>query len=76
MVVNPRYVSRRVYPRIRWVDLDRPLKKQLEKYSRNNQYYINKQVLRLAVGAQWANNDQYSKYNIVNIVYIIIVNII
>ena len=52
MVVIPRYVSRRVYPRIRWVDLDRPLKKQLEKYSRNNQYYINKQVLRLAVGAQ------------------------
>ena len=28
-----KYVSRRSYPKIRWVDLDRPLKKQLDKYS-------------------------------------------
>lgn len=28
-----RYVSRRSYPKVRWVDLDRPLKKQLERYA-------------------------------------------
>ena len=28
-----KYVSRRSYPKIRWVDLERPLKKQLDKYS-------------------------------------------
>lgn len=28
-----RYASRRAYPKIRWVDLDRPLKKQLDKYA-------------------------------------------
>ena len=28
-----RYVSRRSYPKIRWVDLERPLKKQLERYA-------------------------------------------
>ena len=28
-----KYVSRRSYPKIRWVDLDRPLKKQLDKYA-------------------------------------------
>ena len=35
-----RYVSRRVYPKIRWVELDRPLKKQLEKYSREPYLYL------------------------------------
>ena len=28
-----KYVSRKSYPKIRWVDLDRPLKKQLDRYS-------------------------------------------
>ncbi|XP_023341720.1 tyrosine-protein phosphatase non-receptor type 21 [Eurytemora carolleeae] len=35
-----RFVSRRAYPRIRWVELDRPLKKQLEKYSREPYLYL------------------------------------
>ena len=30
----------RAYPRIRWVELDRPLKKQLEKYSREPYLYL------------------------------------
>jgi len=35
-----RYVSRRSYPKIRWVDLDRPLKKQLDKYSQEPYLYL------------------------------------
>ena len=28
-----KFYSRRTYPKYRWVDLDRPLKKQLDKYA-------------------------------------------
>ena len=35
-----RYVSRRSYPKIRWVDLDRPLKKQLDKYAQDTYLYL------------------------------------
>jgi len=35
-----KYVSRRSYPKIRWVDLDRPLKKQLDKYSVEPYLYL------------------------------------
>ena len=35
-----KYVSRRSYPKIRWVDLDRPLKKQLDKYSTEPYLYL------------------------------------
>ena len=31
-----KYTSRRPYPKIRWVDLDRPLKKQLDKYAHDH----------------------------------------
>ena len=35
-----RYVSRRSYPKIRWVDLERPLKKQLERYAADSNGYL------------------------------------
>ena len=35
-----KYVSRRSYPKIRWVDLDRALKKQLDKYSTEPYLYL------------------------------------
>lgn len=35
-----KYVCRRSYPKIRWVDLDRPLKKQLDKYSTEPYLYL------------------------------------
>lgn len=35
-----RYVSRRSYPKIRWADLDRPLKKQLDKYAQEPYLYL------------------------------------
>ena len=35
-----RYVSRRSYPKIRWVDLERPLKKQLERYASDSNGYL------------------------------------
>ena len=35
-----RYRSRKVYPKIRWVDLDRPLKRQLEKYAKEAYLYL------------------------------------
>ena len=30
-----RYMSKRPYPKVRWVELDRPLKKQLDKYAQS-----------------------------------------
>jgi tyrosine-protein phosphatase non-receptor type 14/21 len=36
-----RYFSRRhTYPKIRWVELDRPLKKQLDKYAQEPYLYL------------------------------------
>ncbi len=35
-----KYISRRSYPKIRWVDLDRPLKKQLDKYAQDAILYL------------------------------------
>nr|CAH0112619.1 unnamed protein product [Daphnia galeata] len=33
-----RYVSQKSYPRVRWVELDRPLKKQLDKHAQEAIY--------------------------------------
>ena len=30
-----RYMSKKPYPKVRWVELDRPLKKQLDKYAQS-----------------------------------------
>lgn len=30
-----RYMSKRPYPKVRWVELERPLKKQLDKYAQS-----------------------------------------
>lgn len=35
-----RYVSQKSYPRVRWVELDRPLKKQLDKYAQEAYLYL------------------------------------
>ena len=35
-----RYVSQKSYPRVRWVELDRPLKKQLDKYAQESYLYL------------------------------------
>ena len=35
-----RYVSQNSYPRVRWVELDRPLKKQLDKHAQEAYLYL------------------------------------
>jgi len=35
-----RYVSQNSYPRVRWVELDRPLKKQLDKHAQESYLYL------------------------------------
>ncbi|KAK4023685.1 hypothetical protein OUZ56_009084 [Daphnia magna] len=35
-----RYVSQKSYPRVRWVELDRPLKKQLDKHAQEAYLYL------------------------------------
>ena len=50
-----RYVSRRSYPKIRWVDLDRPLKKQLDKYAQDPYLYLS---------VMWVNKLYFDNFNV------------